>query len=300
MLGREPRDQPLEQHRGTVQHLLGAVGPREQLEPALEHRREDDGLARVGAAAEGGVDLGEQAFAEAPRQAGARQAEQVAELAQAHALQCFPMLAAGAEQPHRHLVQCAAGGGKVGAMRRRLGAREHRRALRRGGARDAHRVAERLERIGQAHEQARQAAEVAQAGLHLEQHGVISFIAMAMRHRDLGRESERGMRHRQQGALVARGIGLPENDARRERQRGRAFQPRLDAERARRGIGGRDAMRIDERDRRGAGLALARHGERGRERLERERRQMQRDPDHGGKGNGRELGRCGSSTLRRG
>ena len=50
----------------------------------------------------------------------------------------------------------------------------------------------------------------------------------------------------------------------------------------------------------GAGLALARHGERGRERLERERRQMQRDPDHGGKDNGRELGRCGSSTLRRG
>ena len=143
MLRRQPGDQPLEQHRRAVQHLLGGVGAGEQLEPALERRRQDDGLARVGAAAEGAVELDQQAFAEAPRQAGARQVEQVVEAAQAHALQRLPMLAPGAEQPDRRRLEGEPGGGEVGALRRRLDPRQDRRALRRRRAGGVHAVAER-------------------------------------------------------------------------------------------------------------------------------------------------------------
>jgi hypothetical protein len=103
VLRREPRDQPPEQHAGTLQHLLGGVGAAEELEAALEGRGQDDGLARIGPLPERRIELDQHRLAEAARQPGARQAEQIAELGEAHALQRFPVLAAGAEQPHRHL-----------------------------------------------------------------------------------------------------------------------------------------------------------------------------------------------------
>ena len=131
MLRAEPRDQPHEQDAGAVQHLLAGVGAGEELESGVESARRNDRLARVGTAAECRVELGEQRLAEAARQTGARQAEQVAELAQAHALQGFPMLAARAEQPHRRAPERLARGVEIEAARRRLDAGQHRRALRR-------------------------------------------------------------------------------------------------------------------------------------------------------------------------
>jgi hypothetical protein len=113
-------------------------------------RGRNDRLARIGPAPEGGVDLGEQRLAEAARQAGARQAEQVADLAQAHPLQRLPVLAAGAEQPHRRGGERLPRRRQVQAARRRRDAGEDRRALRRRRGGDADGVAERSDRPLQA------------------------------------------------------------------------------------------------------------------------------------------------------
>ena len=172
MLRRQPEDEPRQQQRRAVQHLLAAVGAGEQLEPAFEQPRRDDRHARIGTAAEGRVDLGQQRLAEAPRQAGARQAEQVADGAQPHSLERFPVLATGAEQPHRRMGERRPRRREIETARRRIDPRQHRRTLRGGGDGDAQRVAERRERLLQALQQGVEAAEVAQARLHLEQHGV--------------------------------------------------------------------------------------------------------------------------------
>ena len=173
VLRREPGDQPREQHRRAVQDLLGGVGAGEQLEAALEQARRHDRLARIGTAAEGGVDLRQQRLAEAARQPGARQAEQVADLAQAHALQRLPVLAARAEQPDRRRRERLARRLEVGAARRRLDAGEDRRALQPSRRR---RCAARGRAAATAcrsrSQQAIEAAEIAQARLDLEQHRV--------------------------------------------------------------------------------------------------------------------------------
>ena len=281
-----------------MQHLLAAVGAGEELEPALEHSRRDDRLARIGATTEGGVELGKQRLAEAARQPGARQAEQIADLAQPHPLQRLPVLAPRTEQPDGTPSRAPAGSPRASAQSGgRIDAGEDGGALRRRCAGDGERVAERLDARAQALQQAIDAAEVAQARLHLEQHGVGGSARLARRlERDVRREGERGVRDRQHGLGIARRIGLAEDDARRQRERGGALQPRLDALRQRRRVGGRDAMLVDQRDRRTCRSvhAFAVRGERRRERFEREQRQMQRDPEHDDDGKSR----AGSERVR--
>ncbi len=162
-------------------------------------------------------------------------------------------------------------------------------------------VAERAQRRADRLAQALQAAEVAQARLHLEQHRVGRGARLQRRLQgDAGRERQRRMRHRQQRQGIAVRVGLAEDDLRRQRQGGRALQPRLDAERARRGIGADDAMRLEQGDRplRPALVAARRQG-RG-ERLEREQGQMQGDPEHGEADGMRRRGSRGNSEQRTG
>ena len=170
-----PRHQPRQQDGRAVQHLLGGVGTRKQFEPALEHLGQVDPQTRVGALAQGAVQLVEQGLAEAPRQACARQPAQVAQGAQAHAFQRLPVLAAGAEQPHRRRVEPARQRGQVGAVQalaRRCKPSQQGSALRGGRAGDLHTVAERCDGVAQALQQALRPAEITQAGLHVEQHAV--------------------------------------------------------------------------------------------------------------------------------
>ncbi|MCW5639330.1 MAG: hypothetical protein KIT28_10240, partial [Rubrivivax sp.] len=77
MLRGQPGGQARQQHRGGMQHLLGAVGACEQFEAALEARRQRDRHARIGPLAVGTVEIGQQRRAEAPRQPRARQAAQI-------------------------------------------------------------------------------------------------------------------------------------------------------------------------------------------------------------------------------
>ena len=86
--------------------------------------------------------------------------------------------------------------------------------------------------------------------MHLEQHGVAAAHRARRASSDVGRERQRRMRHRQQRLRVARRVGLAERELRRERERGGPLQAGLDAERARRGVGADDVVRIDEGDRR--------------------------------------------------
>ena len=239
-------------------------------------------LARIGPLPERGVDLDQHRFAEAARQPGARQAQQVAELAQAHALQGLPMLAAGAEQPDRRFLERLPRRREVEAARRRLHAREQRGTLRRRRGRHANGVAERAQRSIEASQQSFQAAEIAQAGPHFEQHRVGRRIGQGRRlQRHARRESERGVRHRPQGFGVALRVGLAEHDLRCEGKRRRPFQSGLDACGLRRRVGADDAMRFEKRDRPAGSVRPFARSERGRERLERERRKVQGDPEHG-------------------
>ena len=122
------------------------------------------------------------------------------------------MLAARAEQPHRRRGERLPRGREIEAARRRLDARQHRRALRGRGDGDAHGVAERIDGALQALQQAIDAAEVAQARLHFEQHrvGGRAPASLAGCSETLRREGERGMRDRQHRLGVARRIGLAE------------------------------------------------------------------------------------------
>ena len=121
--------------------------------------RADDRLARIRRIATRTVEIGQQRGAEAPRQPGARQMPQVGELPQAHALQRFPVFAAGAEQPHRRIVEKASQRAEVAAVRAvheiTAPAREHGCTERRGCARDLQPVAERMQHALQAIDQSR-------------------------------------------------------------------------------------------------------------------------------------------------
>ena len=91
------------------------------------------------------------------------------------------------------------------------------------------------------------------------------------------------MGERQHRLGIACRIGLADREPRRERERGRPLQPRLDALRLRGRVGGRDAVLIDEGDRRLAARLGRVDTEQGRrERFEREQRKVERDPEHEG------------------
>ena len=287
MLRLRPRHQASEQHLRAIQHLRGGVGTRVEIEPAFEGRRQRDPAARVGAIAECTIDFVEQRFAEAACEPAARHAAQIGQRAQAHALQRLPVLAPWAEHPHRRAVEPAPQGLEVGAVQRlaafvhRDAACQQRRALRRGGAGDAHAMTERRKRRAQALQQLVEPAEIAQARLHFHQHMVLMRACSVLRRqRDGGREGERGMRDARQRLRITRRIGLAEAQLRRQRERGAALEPRLHAELLRRSIRARDHVRIEQGDRIAAGCRR----QRGREGFERQQRQMQADPQHGDDG----------------
>ena len=94
MLGREPGDQPLEQHLGAVEQLLTGVGACEEFESALEDRWQAERIAWIGPGAQRAVEFAQYRLAETPRQPGARQGLQIGQRQQAHALQGLPVLAA--------------------------------------------------------------------------------------------------------------------------------------------------------------------------------------------------------------
>ena len=281
MLRREPQHQPGEQQARAVEHLLGGVGAGEKLEAAFEHRRQHEGHARVGLHAERTIELVQQMFAEAPRQAGARQAAQVAERTQPHALQRLPVFAAGAEQPHRRGLERLARRGEIRAMELPVHARQQRRPLRGGRTHGVDAVVQRAQCGMQALQQAHAPAEITQARLDLEQHRVRRRIGITRRlDHHARRESERGMRHRLERLGVAHPVGPAEHELRRERERGRPLQPRLDTQRLRRGVDADDALGVHQR-KRCFGRRVRVGAERCRKRFERQRRQMQGDPEHG-------------------
>ena len=300
MLGAEPCHQALQQHAGAVEHLLGGVGAGKQLKPAFKCRRQGDGLARVGPGAQSAVQFMQQRFAEAARQPGARQAPQVTQRAQAHALQRLPMFAAGAEQPHRGGVQRSAKCGQVGAMPLPVHTRQQRGPLRRGGADGVNAVAQRRQRVVQALQQSLQAAKVAQAALHVEQHGMGRNGGVCGRlDGHAGRETQRHMGHGHQRLRITRRMGLAQNQVRRKRQRGGALEAGLDAQGLGRRVGADDAARVHQRQRQwrldgglnrcGVGFLGGYVGgvergcamQRGRKRFQRQQRQMQGNPEHG-------------------
>ena len=99
--GQQPGQQPL----GTGQHLGAGVGPAQQLDPAGKTRRQGEPDVGLGGVAAGAVDLVQQCRTKTPGQAGARQAAQVGQGVQAHALQCGAVLAARAQGRQRHGVE---------------------------------------------------------------------------------------------------------------------------------------------------------------------------------------------------
>ena len=276
-----PGQQARDQHARTGHHLLRVVGSCEQLDALLEYFRADDRLARIRRIATRTVEIGQQRGAEAPRQPGARQMPQVGELPQAHALQRFPVFAAGAEQPHRRIVKKALQRAEVAAVRAvheiTAPAREHGCTERRGGARELRPVAERMQHALQAIDQSWKASEKTQAGLHLEQHdrcgGTRAVAGLRADHRS---ERKRCIRGSLQGLRIARRIGLPEHKIARQRERSGAFGTRLNAQLCGTCIHLCDAVRFDQRHRPVAPGRVHRGGER----LQRQLRQVHGDPQH--------------------
>ena len=183
--------------------------------------------------------------------------------AQAHALQAPPS-ARGPGRAARPAPPASAlpGRGEVGAVRRRLDAGEDRRALRRrraGGVHDDGRAG--ASAAPQRLQQPLEAAEIAQARLHLEQHrvGRGARLAAPAATRRCGVNASAACATGSKVRASRAGSAWPRTMLRRQRERGRALQPRLDAERLRRGIGADDAMRVEQGDRPlGAALARAR------------------------------------------
>ena len=279
-----PRHQALQQHAGAVHELRTRVGALPQLEPALEDGRRHDPAARIGGGAERAVELVEQRRAETARQPGARQAQQIADAAQPHALQCVPVLPARAEQVHRQIGQPPAQRRLVGAMqrlgrcRRRIAvqadaARQPVRRLRRRRAGDADTVAERRERSAQALQQPLAPAEAAQAGLHFHQHQ----RPIGRRQRDGRGEGQRRMRHAGQRLRVALRVGLADAQLRRQRERRRAAHAGPDAEVLCSGAGLHNAQVVEQRQR----LDPRFGRQRCRKGFQRQCGQVQADPQHG-------------------
>jgi hypothetical protein len=159
------------------------------------------------------------------------------------------------------------------------------RALRRGGARQAQLVAQRRELDAQARQQPRQAPEVAQAGLHLGQHHMVA----AERHGR--REAESHVGHGRQRGVVAPGVGLAKACLRRERERRGALLAGPNAALSGSFIRRNDAVPIDQcHGAHRVDLVEVVHHPVGRQRLrrqrgdegfQRQRRQVDADPEHG-------------------
>lgn len=99
-----------------MKHLLGGVGPGEELEPGLEGGRQAQRLARVGRVATRLVQPLQQGRPEAAGQPGAWQGPQVPHTLQAHALQRLPLRGVRAQQGERHVVQHGPQGLEVGGV----------------------------------------------------------------------------------------------------------------------------------------------------------------------------------------
>ena len=131
--------------------------------------------ARVGPDAARTVELVEQRLAEAPRQAAARQAAQIGQRAQAHALQRLPVLAPG---PSSHTGAASSRRFSVAQVGGMPAARAPRAARASSAAPCAVGALAQCTRwpsgssAACSRRSSLQAAEVAQAGLHFEQHGV--------------------------------------------------------------------------------------------------------------------------------
>ncbi len=275
-----PGDQPRQQQAGAVQDLVAGVGAREQLEPTLEMLGHRQRLARVGRVAAGAVQLMQQRFAETPCQPGARQRAQVGQPVQAHALQGFPMFAARAEQPHRRGVEQRAQGGEPGGVRTGFQiavggpapARQQRRAGGGGCGGGLQAVAQRRQRIVQLGAQAGRTAVVAQHHAQFQQHG--GRAGVEHHHR---REGQRRVRHRLQRGGVARAIGLPQAQRRRQRQGSGTLEARAHAGFGGRRVDGGDAVLRHQGQRRGTFGRIQRGGKG----LQRQLRQVQGEPVHG-------------------
>jgi hypothetical protein len=279
LLPLRPGHQPGQQQRGAGQHLLAGVGAGEELDAAVEAVGHGQPAARVGPAAEGAVDLVEQTGAETPRQPVARQAAQVPERVQPHALQRFEVLAAGVEQRQRRAAKQRLQGGQPGGVRA-VGrvvapARQQRRAERGRRAGDLHAVAERQEGRLQPLQQRGPAAEQAQAGLHFHQHRCHARHGAV--ERDRRREGQRRMHHRLQRGGVAGGVGLGQQHVGAQRQRGGALQPGPDAQSQRSGIR-RDDVVIGHQRHRPRAVPGRQHGA---ESLQRQCGQVDGKPQHG-------------------
>ena len=227
----QPGDQPREQDRRAVQHLLGAVGAGEELEPALEARPGRSARADRGARRRRGRSrpaASRRSAAPARRAAGRAGRRALRRPMPCNASQCSrpgPSSQTGATasalRVAREIGACAAARSPdARASTARLAPSARWRC-------EAHGRAAPAPHAGAA--AAPQAAEVAQARLHLEQHRVGRCARLRARlQRDHRRERERGMRAPAAGPRASRaGVGLAEDELRRQRERGRALQPGL-------------------------------------------------------------------------
>ena len=82
----------------------------------MKHRRQGEGLARVGPVAKGAVHLIEQGLAKTAGQAGAWQLAQLTQAAQAHAQHGLGMRLPCHQQPDGRRLQRATQGRPVGAV----------------------------------------------------------------------------------------------------------------------------------------------------------------------------------------
>ncbi len=86
----------------------------------------------IGPVTEGAVEFTQHRFTETPGKARPRQAAQITQGVQTHALHGFLMLMAGAEQPHWRGVEGQSGAGQIGAMQFAVHARQQRSPQRNG------------------------------------------------------------------------------------------------------------------------------------------------------------------------
>ena len=118
LAGQRPVDQTGQQQLRPMQHLLGGVGPCEELEPGLEGGGQAQPVARVRCVTAGLIQPAQHPGAEAAGQPLARQSLQVAQALQAHALERFQLSRPRTQQRQRHLVEPSAQAcqaGRVGA-----------------------------------------------------------------------------------------------------------------------------------------------------------------------------------------
>ena len=257
--------QPL---RGEEQGL-GLRDFGEQFDSRAEPGGRREKSARIGKPPAGAVEVVEQPLAEAPRQAVARQREQIAERGGADRLQGFERVGVAAQDgrgqrrngfvdPRRlgdqgFLAGVSEPGGGAGGRR-------HGQA---GG--EAHRS----QSFAKVAENRGQAAEQLQAARDFEQHRIGKL------QRDVRRELHRPRRDPEQRLGLGGGIARSNAQLRSEREPRRRGHARAHPARARLAVAGDDAVVL------GHGPGLGR-GRAAQQRFERQFRQMKGDPQHGG------------------